>query len=82
MTVTRGFQRDDAAWDARLEGLVAFVGTFGRMPRHGPSIDPAENSLSQWLGYQRREHSCGALSPDRIQRLDLAMPAWRGRRKI
>ncbi|MTD17128.1 hypothetical protein GIS00_24640 [Nakamurella sp. YIM 132087] len=79
--VTRGFQRDDAVWKARLQSVLMHAAAHGRLPGQGQSAAPAERSLALWLANQRREHSCGLMPSDRVEQLDSTLPGWRGRHR-
>lgn len=65
-------------WDKRLEALDAFV------EREGHALVPAnyietsngsDISLGSWVSYLRTRHKKGALSPERVAKLE-AYPGW------
>lgn len=58
----------DAEWLTRLQELVAFIATEGRLPKqHQPS--KAESSLGRWLSSQQKSQRLGNLAAERLRRL-------------
>ena len=64
----------DASWEERFQALAAFKQRFKhcKVPRDYAG-DP---ELSRWLLKQRQRKAKGALSPDRVQRLEALGVVW------
>lgn len=70
---TLGFMaRDDATWELNLAHAVEWVRITGEMPQ-------GQDFPAQWLALRRSEWRRGvpSLTPERIEKLDGALPGWR-----
>lgn len=79
--VLPGWQNSSLArWKLRLNDLVEFCATHGRMPSRN-SDSAAERSLNAWLAQQRKldRHADATFAAERRGALlDDAVPGWRG----
>lgn len=62
-----GYEQTD--WDLRLEELRAATKRLGRAPRSRDLQSPNQRKLLNWMTMQRQEHRAGALSPEKVKKL-------------
>ncbi|WP_396125304.1 helicase associated domain-containing protein [Arthrobacter sp. CJ23] len=68
--------RNAAAWDLRVQHLVAYWSEQQRWPSCKTYVNEAERSLGIWLHVQRQRVSQGTLADTRRMSLDEATPGW------
>lgn len=86
LDVTRA-ANDEARWQERLAGLVAYRRSGQDWPRHKATIEGLEHELGVWLHTQRYKARRGDLAPAKIGALDARAPGWqegrnRGRKSL
>ncbi|UZX04010.1 helicase-associated protein [Arthrobacter sp. CDRTa11] len=73
---------DEAQWNDRLSGLMAYLATAEDWPRHKNTDSDEEKVLGVWLQYQRTKLAAGQLDAGKTSQLDDSLPGWReGRSK-
>jgi hypothetical protein len=83
LAVLPGWQRpqrmvaDEAHWQDRLVGLVAYRAAGHDWPRHKAAVAGEEHELGIWLHSQRQKARRGELDEARGKALDEAVPGWR-----
>ena len=60
---------EQADWDLRLEELRAVTKRLGRVPSSRDLKSPNQRKLLNWMTMQRQEHRAGAISPEKVKKL-------------
>lgn len=71
-------QTEQKRWDLRLQQLLEFFQSTGRLPTYR-SGDPYERTLGTWLHGRRIQANGGTLDAVENAALTSAVPIWRGR---